>query len=72
MLNFKYIKERASAGSWRRGYNYFKESQLLDICREKNIVKAKVKGNFQDFYNIELTFVEEGIHAKCDCPLEEE
>lgn len=72
MLNFKYIKERASAGSWRRGYNYFKESQLLDIYREKNTVKAKVKGNFQDFYNIELTFDEDGIHAKCDCPLEEE
>ncbi len=72
MLNFKYIKDRASAGSWRRGYNYFKESQLLEIKRDKNIVTAKVKGKFQDFYNIELTFSDEGINARCDCPLEEE
>lgn len=72
MFNFKYIKERSSAGSWRRGYDYYKKAQLLDIKRHKNLVNAKVKGNFKDHYSIKLKMGAKSVKAECDCPLEEE
>ena len=72
MFNFKFIKDRSKPGSWRRGYNYYQQSQILEIKREDNIVNAKVKGNFQAHYNINLEFSEDDIKAKCDCPLTEE
>lgn len=72
MFNFKYIKDRSSPGSWRRGYDYYKKAQLLEIKRAKNLVKAKVKGNFKDHYSIELKMGLKSIKANCDCPLEEE
>ena len=28
MFNFKYIKDNAQPGSWRRGYDYFKKNQI--------------------------------------------
>lgn len=72
MFNFKYIKDKATPGSWRRGYEYLLKKQVLESSFEGNTVSAKVKGNYQDHYSIELDFSEEEIKAKCDCPLEEE
>jgi len=72
MFNFKFIKEKSKPGSWRRGYNYYQKSQILEIERQKNMVKAKVKGNYQAHYNIELELFQNDVKAKCDCPLEEE
>jgi len=72
MFNFKFIKDRSKPGSWRRGYNYYQKSQILEIERQENLVKAKVKGNFQAHYNIELELSENDVKANCDCPLTEE
>lgn len=72
MFNFKFIKDRSKPGSWRRGYNYYQQSQILEIKRDDNVVSAKVKGNFQDHYNINLELSEDDVKAKCDCPLKEE
>lgn len=73
MFNFKYIKERSSAGSWRRGYDYYKNDKLLDIDRQGDTVVAKVKGKFKDSYTVKLTFEENGeVKANCSCPLKEE
>jgi non-specific serine/threonine protein kinase len=72
MFNFKFIKDRSKPGSWRRGYDYFQRSQILEIERQDNIVKAKVKGSFKDSYNIELELLEDDVVAHCDCPLKEE
>lgn len=72
MFNFKFIKDRSKPGSWRRGYNYYQKSQILEIERQKDKIKAKVKGNFQDHYNIELTLSQGNVTANCDCPLKEE
>ena len=71
-FNFKYIKDRASAGSWRRGYEYHLKGQVLEGIPEKNFYKGKVKGNFQDFYKTDLIFKKTSIEARCDCPLKEE
>ena len=72
MFNFKYIKNRATPGSWRRGYEYFQTSQVLNAELVDNRVEASVKGNFQDKYDIQLEFEPENVSAKCSCPLEEE
>lgn len=72
-FNFKYIKEKASAGSWRRGYEAHIKGVVLESFPEKNFYKAKVKGNFQDAYKTDLIFKKNTvIEARCDCPLKEE
>ncbi len=72
MLNFKYIKDRSAPGSWRRGYEYHQKGQVKEALLDGNIVKGKVKGNFKDHYSTEISYNENQITAKCDCPLEEE
>lgn len=71
-FNFKYIKDRASAGSWRRGYESYLKDVVLEHYPEKNFYKGKVKGNFQDFYRTDLIFKKNIVEARCDCPLKEE
>ncbi len=71
-FNFKYIKERASAGSWRRGYECHTKGLVLEGIPEKNFYKGKVKGNFKDAYKTDLIFKKTGVEARCDCPLKEE
>ena len=71
-FNFKYIKDLAAPGSWRRGYDYYKKKMVLSSKLENDIFTAKVKGSFQDSYEIKLHFSEEKVTAECSCPLEEE
>ncbi len=71
-FNYKYIKDRASAGSWRRGYEYHTKDMVFDTYPEKNFYMGKVKGNFQDHYNTDLIFKKNKIEARCNCPLKEE
>lgn len=71
-FNFKYLKDRASAGSWRRGYETHTKGLVLEGYPEKNFYKGKVKGNFKDAYKTDLIFKKTGVEARCDCPLKEE
>ena len=71
-FNYKYIKDRASAGSWRRGYEYHLKDMVFDTYPEKNFYKGKVKGNFQEYYNTDLIFKKNKVEARCNCPLKEE
>ncbi len=71
-FNFKYIKDLAAPGSWRRGYDYYRKGQLLTIDHTGSKVIASVKGSFQDKYDIELKFTQKKVNATCTCPLEEE
>lgn len=71
-FNFKYIKDLAAPGSWRRGYDYYKKKMVLGSKLENDTLTAKVKGSFQDSYEIKLHFSEEKVKAECSCPLEEE
>lgn len=71
-FNFKYIKELAAPGSWRRGYDYYRKGQVIKTELKGDEVKASVKGSFQDKYNTNLKFSQKKISAACDCPLEEE
>ncbi len=71
-FNYKYIKDRASAGSWRRGYEYHLKDMVFDTYPEKNFYMGKVKGNFQDHYKTDLIFKKNKVEARCNCPLKEE
>ncbi len=71
-FNYKFIKENAGAGSWRRGYEYHLKDMVFDSYPEKNFYMAKVKGNFQDHYNTDLIFKKNKVEARCNCPLKEE
>ena len=71
-FNFKYLKENATAGSWRRGYEYYTKDMILDSYPEKNFYMGKVKGSFQESYNTDLIFKKNKVEARCNCPLKEE
>ena len=71
-FNYKFIKDHASAGSWRRGYEYHTKDMVFDNYPEKNFYMGKVKGNFQDHYNTDLIFKKNKVEARCNCPLKEE
>lgn len=70
-FTYKYLKEQSTPGSWRRGYEYHQKDQVQDIELVKNVVKAKVKGNFKSFYETELNFKKGAVEPKCSCPLKE-
>ena len=71
-FNYKFLKENASAGSWRRGYEYYVSNMVLESFPEKNFYMGKVKGNFQDAYKTDLIFKKNKVEARCNCPLKEE
>jgi len=71
-FNYKFIKDNASPGSWRRGYEYHTKDMVFDDYPEKNFYMGKVKGNFQDHYNTDLIFKKNKVEARCNCPLKEE
>ena len=71
-FNYKFIKDNAGAGSWRRGYEYHLKDMVFDTYPEKNFYMGKVKGNFQDHYNTDLIFKKNKVEARCNCPLKEE
>ena len=71
-FNYKFLKEKAGAGAWRRGYElYSKGGMILESYPEKNFYMAKVKGNFQASYNTDLIFKKNKVEARCNCPLKD-
>ena len=71
-FNYDFLKNNATPGSWRRGYELYQKDMLLESYPEKNFFKAKVKGNYQDFYITDLIFKKNKVEARCNCPLKEE
>ena len=71
-FNYDFLKKSATPGSWRRGYELYQKDMILEHYPEKNFYKAKVKGNFQDFYITDLIFKKNKVEARCNCPLKEE
>ncbi len=71
-FNYKYIKDKATPGSWRRGYEGYQKGIVMSYDTKIAGVDAKVKGNFKDAYETSLTFTKNGVKADCSCPLKEE
>ncbi len=70
-LNHKYLKDNAKPGSWRRGYEVYQKKLVEKAEIKRNVLKAEVKGNFKDHYDVSLTFRKGEIIPSCSCPLEE-
>ncbi len=70
-FNYKYLKDNSTPGSWRRGYEYHQKGQVESFEVGKTGIKAKVKGNFKSFYNVELKFKKGEVEPSCSCPLKE-
>ncbi len=70
-FNYKYLKENSTPGSWRRGYEYHQKEQVASFDVSKTGIKAKVKGNFKSFYDVELKFKKNSVEPSCSCPLKE-
>ena len=71
-FNYKYIKDKATAGSFRRGYESHQKGVVMSYEKKLAGVDAKVKGNFKDAYETSLTFTKSEVKAECSCPLKEE
>jgi len=71
IFNNKYIKDNATAGSWRRGWEYFQQNQVEEIAFDGEKVNGKIKGNYKSFYETTIKFTKKGIEPTCTCPLEE-
>jgi len=71
-FNFKYIKDKATPGSWRRGYECSQSDKIMEYEPQLAGVKAKVKGNYKDAYQTNLIFKKGSVEAECSCPLKEE
>jgi len=71
-LTFQYIKNLASPGVWRRGYDYYQKNQVEKVELYEEGIKGTVKGNFKDEYKTHLKFFENEVRADCDCPFPDE
>ena len=55
-----------------RGKNYYQEGKILEMLYENDkIVKGKVEGNHQEFYNVKID-LENINNSECDCPYAKE
>lgn len=70
-FNHKYLKDNAKPGSWRRGYEVYQKKLVENVTMSRNVIKAQVKGNFKDHYDVSLSIKKNEIVPSCSCPLEE-
>ena len=70
-LNFGYIKRQVRAGSWRRGYAYYKEGKIRSLDPTEQGVQAQVKGKYKESYQTTLAFGWDMVTPTCTCPLED-
>ena len=47
-FNYDFLKENATAGSWRRGYEVYQKDLVLEAYPEKNFFKCKNLYCFDD------------------------
>jgi len=70
-FNNKFLKDNSKPGSFRRGYETFQKGMVGDVKFNENIVRAKVKGNYKDHYEVGIKFTKSDVRPTCNCPLEE-
>ncbi len=70
-FSFGFIKQQAQPGSWRRGYNYYRENQIQQSGIDEQGAWGTVKGKYKEAYNIKILFLQDHVEPYCDCPLEE-
>lgn len=67
MLTRQYLKSLASAASFERGEDYFRDGSVGGISREADTFTAKVRGSYGR-YKVKLTLQPVGVRLRCTCP----
>lgn len=69
MYTHEYLKSLATATSFGRGEDYFRQGRVGKITREDQVFTAKVRGSHS--YKARLTLRPGGLKLKCDCRYED-
>ena len=63
------IRQQATAESFRRGENYYRQGAVGSLVQRGNVLQAEVEGSQYEPYRVRVTFDEGGItDAVCSCP----
>jgi len=63
------IRGQATAESFRRGENYYRQGAVRSLVQRGNVLQAEVEGSQYEPYRVRVTFDEGGItSADCSCP----
>ncbi len=63
------IRQKATAESFRRGKNYYRQGAVTSLVLRGNVLLAEVEGSQYVPYQVQITFDEGGaIDASCSCP----
>jgi len=63
------IRQQATAESFRRGQNYYRQGAVVSLVQRGNVIQAEVEGSQYMPYQVRVTFDEGGItDAICSCP----
>lgn len=63
------IRQQATAESFRRGQNYYRQDAVVSLVQRGNVIQAEVEGSQYMPYRVRVTFDEDGItDAICSCP----
>jgi uncharacterized Zn finger protein len=69
LLSEAAIRQQATAESFRRGENYYRQGAVGSLVQRGNVLQAEVEGSQYEPYRVHITFDEGGItSADCSCP----
>jgi uncharacterized Zn finger protein len=63
------IRQQATAESFRRGQNYYRQGCVVSLVQRGSVFQAEVEGSQYEPYRVRVSFDEGGIsEAFCNCP----
>ena len=63
------VRQQATAESFRRGENYYRQGAVISLVQRGNTLQAEVEGSQYEPYRVHVAFDEGGItSAACSCP----
>ncbi|MEM1268736.1 MAG: hypothetical protein AAGI08_01685 [Bacteroidota bacterium] len=64
-----YVRQRASAGTYKQGVNVLRSGNVLQVEQHRNEVQGRVAGRRATPYRTRIAFDgDEVVYARCDCP----
>lgn len=55
------IRRRATAESFNRGQNYYRQGAVISLVQRGNVVQAEVEGSQHEPYRVRATFDKSGV-----------
>ncbi|MCK4299164.1 MAG: SWIM zinc finger family protein, partial [Planctomycetes bacterium] len=63
------VRQQATAESFRRGENYYRQGAVVSLVLRGNVLQTEVEGSQYEPYRVRVSFDEGGItSAVCSCP----